>query len=159
VVAEFFKDVPNVLGYEIINEPLAGSPYHSLLDFVQPGRGNSKNLLPLYQRVSNQIRAHDTQKLVFFEPGTSDYLGGGFNDSPGGLKYRDREVYSYHIYCPLVDTHSVPKNDLACKLFDRLMFELKEKAAKKLNVGKFLTEFGAIEDSPGAYIILNIRIE
>jgi aryl-phospho-beta-D-glucosidase BglC (GH1 family) len=47
-VASYFKDVPNVIGYEIINEPIAGSPYHSIFEFLAPGRGNNKNLLPLY---------------------------------------------------------------------------------------------------------------
>ena len=92
--------------------------YRSILEFAWPNKGNNKNLLPLYQRVSAAIRKYDQNKLVFFEPGTTDYLGGGFADSPGGLEYRDREVYSYHIYCPLVDDHSVPTNDIGCKLFD-----------------------------------------
>lgn len=48
VVADYFKDEPNVLGYEIINEPLASSPYRSLYEFLFPNVGNNKNLLPLY---------------------------------------------------------------------------------------------------------------
>jgi endoglycosylceramidase len=98
--------------------------------------------------VNAQIRKYDQDKIIFFEPGTSDLLGSGFSDSPGGIPYRDREVYSYHVYCPLVDDHSVPTKDLGCKLFDNLIHGLKEKSAKALGVGKFLTEFGAIADEP-----------
>jgi endoglycosylceramidase len=49
--------------------------------------------------------------LIFFEPGTTDFFGAGFKDTPGGVEYRDREVYSYHIYCLNVDYYSVPKNE------------------------------------------------
>lgn len=47
-VAKYFVNVPNVLGYEIINEPLASSPYRSIYEFLYPNVGNNKNLLPLY---------------------------------------------------------------------------------------------------------------
>ncbi len=47
-VANYFKDVPNVLGYEIINEPLGASPYKSIYEFLYPNVGNNKNLLPVY---------------------------------------------------------------------------------------------------------------
>jgi hypothetical protein len=57
-------------------------------------------------------------------------------------------VYSYHNYCPLVDAQSVPKNDLGCKMFDWFLIGGREKAARELGVGKFLTEFGAIVDVP-----------
>lgn len=98
-VANYFKDFPNVIGYEIINEPLPGSPYKSLIEFIYPNVGNNVNLLPLYKRVSAEIRKYDKLKLVFFESGISDYFGGQFADSPGGEEFRDREVLSYHIYC------------------------------------------------------------
>lgn len=122
------------------------------MEFIYPNRGNDKNLLPLYQKVHQQIRLYDDEKLIFFEPGTSDLIGARFSDSPGGINYRDREIYSYHIYCPFVDAHSVPTNDVGCKVFDRLIFGSKEGAAKALGVGKMLTEFGAISDSPKGYI-------
>ena len=94
--------------------------------------------------------------MIFFEPGTTDLIGGRFSDSPGGIPYRDREVYSYHIYCPLVDEHSVPKINLVCEIFDKMIFNGRESAAKALGVGKFLTEFGAISDTPGGFKIHNI---
>ena len=60
VVADYFKDgYPNVIGYEIINEPVASSPYRSFYDFLYPNVGNNKNLLPLYQKVSNEVRKVD----------------------------------------------------------------------------------------------------
>jgi aryl-phospho-beta-D-glucosidase BglC (GH1 family) len=52
VVANYFKDEKNVIGYEIINEPLSGSVFHSLMEMVWPNKGNNKNLLPIYKKVN-----------------------------------------------------------------------------------------------------------
>jgi hypothetical protein len=40
-------------------------------------------------------------------------------------------------------------------LFDVLIYRLKESAAKSLNVGRFMTEFGAISDDPKGYYIVS----
>lgn len=86
--------------------------------------------------------------MIFFEPGTTDLFGAGFKDSPGGEEFRDREVYSYHIYCFNVDDYSVPKNEKICNWMDSFFHTSKEGVARKLGVGKFMTEFGAILDTP-----------
>jgi len=114
VVANYFKDFPNVIGYDIINEPITGSPYRSMYEFAFPNVGNNKNLLGLYKKVNAEIRKYDNNKILFFEPGTTDLLGAGFNDSPGGVEFRDREIYSYHIYCFYVDDFSIPKDKNIC---------------------------------------------
>lgn len=129
-VANYFKEYPNVIGYDILNEPITSSPYRSVYDTLFPNAGNNKNLLGLYKRVHTEIRKFDNEKIIFFEPGTTDLLGAGFNDSPGGPMYRDREVYSYHIYCFYVDDFSIPKNPNVCAAMDTYFFESKERAAK-----------------------------
>jgi len=53
VVANYFKDHENVIGYEIINEPIQGSVYHSIREFLFPNYGNNHNLLPLYRKVND----------------------------------------------------------------------------------------------------------
>ncbi|CAK62820.1 unnamed protein product (macronuclear) [Paramecium tetraurelia] len=148
VVANYFKDHKNVIGYEIINEPIQGSIYHSIREFLFPNYGNNHNLLPLYRKVHKEIRKFDDKKIIFFEPGTTDLIGAGFKDTPGGEEYNDREVYSYHIYCFNVDDYSIPKNEKVCNYMDSFFFATKEGVAKHLGVGKFLTEFGAILDTP-----------
>ena len=51
-VANFFKNESNVLGYEIINEPLQADKYKNLYEYFFPSVGDNKNLLTLYRKVS-----------------------------------------------------------------------------------------------------------
>ena len=45
--ASYFKDNPNVIGYEIINEPFAGDFYEDPL-LLLPGNAGRKNLARMY---------------------------------------------------------------------------------------------------------------
>ena len=47
-VASIFKNEPNVLGYEILNEPLAANWQRSKFDFILPGWGNNHLILGFY---------------------------------------------------------------------------------------------------------------
>lgn len=77
-VAKIMKDEPNVLGYEIINEPSGANIYYYPYNFLWPGVSNNKYLLPFYKRVHKALRAVDKEKLFFFEPSVVDVFGGGF---------------------------------------------------------------------------------
>lgn len=78
-----------------------------LENFLFQNNGNNHPLLPLYRKVHKKIRKYDDQKKFFFEPGTTV----GFKDISGGEEYRDRGVYTYHIYCIIADDYSIPKNE------------------------------------------------
>ena len=84
--------------------------------------------------------------MIFFEPGF-DILGGKFEDSPGGVLYREKEVYSYHVYCKYMNNETSLPVKLLCKGKDYLAVKGKEAAASLLKVGKFITEFGAEDNS------------
>jgi len=45
---------------------------------------------------------------VFFEPFFVDVLGGGFKHNVGGEEYKHKEVFSYHVYCGVVDKEGSP---------------------------------------------------
>lgn len=47
------KDEPNVIGYELLNEPFGSNPYYNFLDLLNC---NDKYLLPFYRRVAKEIR-------------------------------------------------------------------------------------------------------
>ena len=47
------KDMPNVLGYEIINEPFGSDPYKKPWQLLNC---NNKYLMPFYQKVNAVIR-------------------------------------------------------------------------------------------------------
>ena len=74
-VAERFEDHPAVLGYDIMNEPAAGS---HLSFFVSIGstsdpdgsapRFDAEVLKPFYDRMIAAIRAVDTDGWIFYEP-------------------------------------------------------------------------------------------
>jgi endoglycosylceramidase len=117
-VAAYMSEEPNLLGYEFINEPLGYDVYANPLDSLLPGSVNDKFLLPAYRRIYQAIRNVDRRGLIFFEPSTVDIFGGSFFDTPGGDSELDRQVFSYHVYCPDVNKLGEPKSALACRAFD-----------------------------------------
>lgn len=134
--ASAFKNFPNVIGYELINEPWAGDVYADPLLFV-PGVADRMNLAPAYEVLSKAIRQHDEEHCIFFEGVTWDDFGVGFQSVPGGELYRNRSVLSYHYYKP-------PSIGLIES------FETRKKDQEKLKCGGMLTEFytsaGKIDD-------------
>lgn len=50
--------------------------------------------------MNEKIREVDSNRLVFFEPALFDmFFSGGFKTNVGGPKYKNKEVFSFHIYC------------------------------------------------------------
>ncbi|EGR33243.1 hypothetical protein IMG5_057980 [Ichthyophthirius multifiliis] len=147
-VANFYKNETNVIGYEIINEPFGSSVYSV---FLKTLNSNNLYLLPLYNKVHQEIRKYDDQSLLFYESASSDILNLGFIHNVGGDEYLDREVYSYHIYCPFISKEGDPLNNYICEGLDNIIFKGKFKEFKGLKVGGFLTEFGALSNSTKAF--------
>ena len=58
-----------------------------------------------------------------------------------------RQVFSYHIYCPLVTNEGEPIVPWLCRQFDSMQAQLKEENLRTLRIGGFLTEFGALSNS------------
>jgi endoglycosylceramidase len=108
------------LGYEFINEPLGYDVYVNPADSLLPGSVNDKYLLPAYKRIYQAIRKNDRRALLFFEPSTVDIFGGSFFTTPGGEEELDRQVFSYHVYCPYVSKLGEPVSPAVCKAFDTL---------------------------------------
>jgi endoglycosylceramidase len=98
-LAVTFKSSPNVLGYDLMNEPWCGDIF---LDpsLVIPGKADKKNLEPMYNKVAAAIREVDTSHMVFFDSVTWDDFSVGFTQVPGGNAYRNMSVLAYHFYTP-----------------------------------------------------------
>ena len=143
-VARFMRYEPNLVGYEIINEPAGANIYRSVSSFLSP---NNKYLLPFYKKVYAKIREADKKNLIFFEPSIFDIFGMGFLETPGGINELDKQVFSYHLYCPLITSEGEPTNAKACKYFDELTVESKLGNSNKVRIAGMLTEFGALSDS------------
>ena len=60
VVADYFKEDDNILGYELINEPWAGDVYADP-GLMFPTIADKKNLQPAYDHLNKAIRAKDDQ--------------------------------------------------------------------------------------------------
>merc|ERR1712110_426425 len=96
-VADYLKDEPNVIGYEILNEPWVGFWFTHPDRILIRGHTTGALLQPMYEKLNAKIREVDTEKLIFFEPQTFPYYGhSGFTDSPGGPEFKNKSVFSYH---------------------------------------------------------------
>ena len=153
-VAQRFATHSAVLGYEILNEPFLGDllAHPSLL---QGGEADRRNLAPLYQRVHLAIRRFDDRHIIFYEPtvGISQTVlkaisEVGFDHGPGGPEYNDRQVLSYHAYCPLVAANGQPENQGLCDAYyASYLTSIVEADLGKLQSAGFLTEWGALVDA------------
>jgi endoglycosylceramidase len=93
-VANYFKGNPDVIGYEVMNEPWPGSPWLPTL-FGSPAFG-TQELTPFYDQATSAIRAVDPSTPVFFEPNQLFGIG-----APTHLGTVDQPhtVFSFHDYC------------------------------------------------------------
>ncbi|HVM96195.1 MAG TPA: cellulase family glycosylhydrolase [Candidatus Acidoferrales bacterium] len=120
-IAARFKDDPWVLGYDLMNEPFAGSAFAG--DFGGIPIGNEQNSKTFEQNAFHQfydhvvaaIRAVDADGWIFYEPlafpcnnGGPSYLG-KINDPRHG---ENRLVYFPHLYAilPELNSHYDPSN-------------------------------------------------
>ena len=108
VVSEKFSKNPNVIGYDIFNEPWPANIYKEESLFAEPTKFDKEKLFPMAQKANRIVREKDTKKAIFFEaaqfPDTEPFLGGktmpiGFPETPGGADEVDRQVLNDHTYC------------------------------------------------------------
>ena len=145
-IAERFKDKPNVLGYELLNEPWMGDVNrhpHLLL----PGETEKKFLEPMYTHLNNMIREVDDKKIIFFEGITIDYWPSGFQAAPGPASYNNRQAIAYHIYC-MPDPNKAEA--VLCSGADDAFFAMRRKDSERLGVPTIMTEFGATVSQRGS---------
>ncbi len=138
-VAERFRRVRGVQGYDIFNEPFPGSQWESCLNPVGCPAWDA-SLQEFSQRVINAIRDADWSTTVYYEPNLF------FNDSvptyvrPAG----DRLGLSFHDYCgtsAVADQYGVE-----CDVLDGRTFDNADGEVEARGVTPLLTEFGATDD-------------
>jgi endoglycosylceramidase len=146
-VATRFVGRAGVVGYEIINEP----PTPDVLMVPLLGYVDSKYLDPMYKRIHAAVREVDDEHIIFFEPMVFDISWSGLPAGPGGAAYNDRQVYSYHVYCPLVNSRGEPDVGAVCRFTDDELIAMRVAEAKhKKFGGMMITEFGALSNATTA---------
>ena len=145
VVASYFKDEPNVIGYEVINEPYIANIYADI-KYKDPKNNDIDHLTPLYDKVNEKIREVDNNTIIFFEPTVHDENIGIYK-APGGETFNNRSVFSYHVYCMNVTAEGEPTNLTECHKQDDKAFYYQYQVAQDLGLASFLTEFGALSNS------------
>lgn len=103
-VARTFRAVRGVLGYELLNEPSAGSQFASCL--APSGcPAFDAQLTAFHRRVAKAIRTGDRRTLIFYEPdvgfdfGVPGYVG-ALGHGPAG--------FSFHDYCLTASPNGCP---------------------------------------------------
>jgi len=107
-VAKRFDRNPNVIGYDIINEPFTANMYKDSMLFADRKKFDREVLTPFYAKIAKEIREVDDLHIIFFEPTQFPDvipLNGGIVNNVGfegiieGDDYRNRTVLDDHLYC------------------------------------------------------------
>ncbi|MBX7225569.1 MAG: cellulase family glycosylhydrolase [Chitinophagales bacterium] len=100
-VMERFKDNPNVIGYDLMNEPWGGD----LVKVFITGDFERKWLAEFYGRMIPALRAVEPNKYLFFEPTPAPVTFGAPSNLPAVTDTRDEVHLVYAPHCYPYDTH------------------------------------------------------
>ncbi|KAJ3043892.1 hypothetical protein HDV00_003930 [Rhizophlyctis rosea] len=126
-ITQTFKHHPNLLGYELINEPWPGNHYANPL-LLLPGQASKSTLHTFYSTMASAIRTVHPEALIYFEGTTWDKHNLA-PTVPGGEEWGSYSVLSYHYYKP-------PQSGGVETVMQRRVED-----ATRLGCGLFLTEF------------------
>ncbi|ORV45789.1 endoglycoceramidase [Mycolicibacter engbaekii] len=136
-VADYFKGNENVAGYEIMNEPWAGS--QALGSILGNPYFDTQQLVPFYDQITAAIRSVDPNKTVFFEPNT--LFGSLPVPTHMGPVQDENSVFSFHHYC--LTTSLIPGLSIGCDWNADIVFGYATDYMEENNVPGWLSEFGA----------------
>jgi len=131
-VAAYFDGNPDVVGFEIMNEPYPGGLWPTVLG--SPAF-DAQDLTPFYDQVASAIRAVDPTTPIFYEPNV--LFDTGVPTHLGTVDATDT-VFSFHDYC-LVSSN-------LCGLLEALPVNNAEAYTATHDIPAFMTEFGATDN-------------
>ncbi|CAK9048885.1 Endoglycoceramidase (EGCase) (Glycosphingolipid-specific enzyme) (GSL-specific enzyme) [Durusdinium trenchii] len=151
-ISNEFKDDPNLLGYELLNEP-SGTCLKAhdafacrLSGHAMPVEFNNKveayYLTPLYQAAARAIRETGAKQVIFYEGTVWPKVGADVFPGPA-LGAETQQALAYHIYCQPGDGDNWPSGlvcDAAQEIFERTYYPF----LHKYQMPGFMTEFGAV---------------
>lgn len=95
-IAERYKGNPTILGYDLLNEPIA--PYHDIATL-------NPRLEPFFRRVTGEIRAVDPGRIVFLAAGQWSSSFDMF-----GPPFADNLAYTYHSFWASTKRDSIQRH-------------------------------------------------
>ncbi|ULP48480.1 cellulase family glycosylhydrolase [Mycolicibacter virginiensis] len=136
-VANYFKGDPNVAGYDIMNEPWAGT--HWLGSILGNSYFEAQQLTPFYNQIDAAIRSVDPNKTVFFEPPA---LFGSL-PVPTNLGTVDdpNSAFSFHHYC--LTASLFPGTSFGCDWNADVVLDYAMDYTQAHNIPGWFSEFGA----------------
>jgi endoglycosylceramidase len=144
--ARALAGVPGVVGYDLFNEPFAGSVFLQCSSAANGGCAVERDALTgFHRKVIAAIRAVDPARLVFWEPIVNFNFGTG---SVHGDTGDPAAAISFHLYCLFAQPGTTPSANArtACPGGERATLEQAAKLARRTGDASLLTEFGATDD-------------
>lgn len=148
-VASGFAGTPNLLGYEIVNEPFADSSYLSCIAPTACKNFQTGKMQTTYEQAIAAIRRFDGAP-VWWEANVISVIGGTNNVGRNRPLYdpAGNTVLSFHSYCAIGGAvpHVSREQDFTCPTVRRLNFAHARTAGDRNGSAPVLTEFGAEND-------------
>jgi len=139
-MAKRFRDEPNVLGYNILNEPWPGTSYPSCVSPTGCPAFDTGSLQPFTERVLAAIRKADPETLVWYAPLLTFDFGadtsiGDMGDASTG--------FAFNMYC-LADVVGGPAS--ACGATYGLTLDNADRQSEQTGDALLMTEWAATND-------------
>ncbi|BBH18500.1 hypothetical protein Back2_27870 [Nocardioides baekrokdamisoli] len=138
-VASYFRGVPSVAGYEVMNEPWPGTAWALCLNPLLGCPLFDATLSAFNAKAVSAVRAADSGHLIWTEPNVLFNQGMPTNVTAFG----SGTGFAFHDYCGV---QSLLGNNLSCPLQDALTFHNAATYSSSRRVPPLLTEFGATND-------------
>ena len=144
-----FRFKPNVIGYDLLNEPWPGTQAESCANPEGCPAFDTRKLQPFFEHVMRGIRKVDSRRIIWWDPNVITNSGAKNNvglERP--IHPRVNQGISFHVYCIAgsPSTGIRPGDDPSCPNTEAIAFENQKEAADRNDSSLFLTEFGASED-------------
>ncbi|MBW3595594.1 MAG: cellulase family glycosylhydrolase [Actinobacteria bacterium] len=149
-VAERFRDEPNLIGYDFLNEPWPGAQYESCMNPAGCPQFDTEYLQPFMEKMIAAVRTKDRDNIVWWDPHV--ITNSGAKNNVGVVDPiadpADNQGISFHIYC-IAGSESTPvrpSDDPSCPETEKVAVANQLEAAERNRSTLMLTEFGATDD-------------
>lgn len=151
-MAAAFADNPKMLGYDLVNEPGAGTSSLACLSLEQGCPAFDRGTLqPFQDRAAAAIRGVDPTTIAFYEPNIFHDVGARSRLGPPPAA-SGPSGFAFHAYClnrfvnPLVDRESQAPGYATCTQSDATTFAHAVATAEEMGVPPLFAEFGDTQD-------------